>query len=229
MTRIDELRTNLSHVRDRIAAAETAAGRDPGSVALLPVTKYHPAADIALLAELGITDVGENREQEARSKSGELPEMNFQMIGQIQTKKANSVARWASACHSIGTRKLVDALDRGVKNALADGTRTAPLDCYLQWSVDGDLSRGGAVESDLDELAEAVRASSGLTLAGLMVVPPLGADPQEVFRQARALVDGLGEGLRLSAGMSGDMESAISAGSDIVRVGTDILGPRPVA
>lgn len=229
MTRIDALRANLSQVKDRIAAAEAAAGRPSGSVQLLPVTKFHPAADIALLAELGVTDVGENREQEARSKSGELPGMNFHMIGQIQTKKANSVARWASACHSVGTVKLVEALDRGVRNALDNGSRTGPLDCFIQWSVDGDLDRGGAVESDLPELASAIRQSPGLTLAGLMVVPPIGADPGEVFRKAKALVDGLGEGLRLSAGMSGDMEAAISSGSDIVRVGTDILGHRPVA
>ncbi|AIT61456.1 YggS family pyridoxal phosphate-dependent enzyme [Corynebacterium doosanense] len=229
MTRIDDLRTNLSQVRERIAAVEAAAGREAGSVQLLPVTKFHPAADIALLAELGITDVGENREQEARAKSGELPGLNFHMIGQIQTKKANSVARWASACHSVGTVKLVEALDRGVRNALDSGSRTKALECFIQWSVDGDLSRGGAVESDLPELADAVRATDGLTLAGLMVVPPIGADPGEVFRNAKALVDGLGEGLRLSAGMSGDMEAAISSGSDIVRVGTDILGPRPVA
>lgn len=229
MTRIDDLRTNLDAVRRRIAAAESAAGRAPGSVRLLPVTKFHPAEDIALLAELGVTDVGENREQEARAKASELPGMRFHMIGQVQTKKANAVARWASACHSIGSGRLVDALDRGVKKALDDGSRTEPLDCYLQWSVDGDLSRGGAVEAELPGLADHVRAADHLKLRGLMVVPPLGADSTAVFARAKALVNSLGDGLELSAGMSADMAEAILSGSDIVRVGTGILGPRPVA
>lgn len=228
MTRLDDLRTNLALVKKRVADAESAAGRPAGSVQLLPVTKFHPATDIALLGELGVTDVGENREQEARAKADEVPGMRFHMIGQIQTKKANSVARWASACHSLGTVKLSEALDKGVRRALDSGERTSELECFLQWSVDGDTSRGGVVESNLEELAEHVRRAKHLTLKGLMVVPPIGTDPSEVFTRARQLVDALGEGLKLSAGMSGDLEKAILAGTDIVRVGTDILGSRPV-
>lgn len=230
MTRIDDLRANLAAVRERISAAEHAAGREKGSVQLLPVTKFHPASDIALLHELGVTDVGENREQEAREKSAELADIRFHMIGQVQTKKANAVARWAAACHSVDSEKLARGLDRGMALALERGDRSAGvLDCFIQISADGDTSRGGAPVDEVPHLAEVVREAEHLRLAGVMVVPPIGADAAEVFTRARAVADSLGDGMLLSAGMSADLEDAVSAGSDIVRVGTDILGKRPQA
>lgn len=230
MSRIDELRTNLAAVRARIHAAERAADRAEGSVQLLPVTKFHPASDIALLAELGITDVGENREQEARDKAASLSDVRFHMIGQIQSKKANAVARWAAACHSVDSEKLARGLDRGMALALERGDRdTAVLDCFIQVSADGDDARGGVVHADVPALAETIRSLEHLNLVGIMVVPPLDADAAEVFARARALADSLGDGLLLSAGMSADLEEAVAAGSDIVRVGTDILGARPQA
>lgn len=230
MSRIDELRTNLDSVRGRINAAERAAGRPEGSVLLLPVTKFHSASDIELLRRLGITDVGENREQEARDKAAELTDVRFHMIGQIQSKKANAVARWATACHSVDSEKLARGLDRGMALAVERGDReTDRLDCFIQVSADGDTNRGGVLDDDVPALADMIRGLDHLRLAGLMVVPPIGSNASEVFTRARTLADSLGEGMRLSAGMSGDLEEAIDAGSDIVRVGTDILGPRPAA
>ena len=230
MARIDTLRTNLQAVHERISAAEAAAGRTPGSVQLLPVTKFHPASDIALLRELGITDVGENREQEARDKFAQLSDMRFHMIGQIQSKKANAVARWAAACHSVDSAKLAHGLDRGMALALERGDRqTEILDCFIQISADGDAARGGVIHDEVPALADTVRELEHLRLLGLMVVPPLDAEPEAVFSRARELADSLGESMLLSAGMSADLEMAIAAGSDIVRVGTDILGPRPEA
>lgn len=230
MARIDDLRSNLNAVRARIAAAEKAAGREPGSVTLLPVTKFHPASDLGLLAELGVTEVGENREQEAREKAAQFPDMHVTMIGQLQTKKSNAVARWAHAVHSVDSAELARKLDHGMELALERGNRTGDvLGCFIQLSADGDTSRGGAVESDIAEIAQVISDAQFLHLRGLMVVPPLDADSVEVFTRARALTDALGSNLELSAGMSGDMEEAISAGSDIVRVGTDIMGRRPIA
>lgn len=220
VTRIDDLRANLAATRARIAAA---AGDRP--VRLLPVTKFHPSSDLELLLELGVTDVAENREQEARAKAADVPAMRIHMIGQVQTKKANSVARWAASVHSVDSLKLAHALDRGVALALERGDRTTNLPVYLQLSADGDTARGGVTEEDLPELIDAVRASGHLELKGLMVVPPLGMDPAPVFARAREL----SAGMKLSAGMSADMETAIAEGSDIVRVGTDIMGPRPLA
>lgn len=223
----------LAAVQQQIRDAEAAAGREPGSVDLLPVTKFHPASAIEELMRLGITLVGENREQEARAKAEELPECRIAMIGQIQSKKANAVARWAAEVHSLDSVKLAHGLDRGMALALERGDRvTDTLPCMIQVSADGDEARGGASLSNVPEIASAVEDSEHLALAGFMVVPPLDADPKTVFEKARSLTDDyslqLNRNLRLSAGMSGDFELAIACGSDIVRVGTAVLGPRPV-
>lgn len=225
---------NLEKVTQQIHDAERAAGRPEGSVRLLPVTKFHPVERIIELADAGITLVGENREQEARAKAEALDgRCEIAMIGQIQSKKANAVARWAAQVHSLDSVKLAHGLDRGMALALERGDRTtAILPCLIQLSDDGDTARGGASYDDVADIIEAVEHSEHLRLDGFMVVPPLDSDPEAVFRRARALVDDtsahLGRDLILSAGMSGDFETAIACGSDLVRVGTALLGPRPV-
>ena len=228
--RKQELADNLAATKEHISAI--AAEHDRPSPQLLVVTKFHPAEDIALLAELGVEDVAENREQEARAKAQELDQLRFHMIGQIQTKKANHVARWATSVHSVDSVKLANALDRGVSLAKERGQRESNLPIFIQVSADGDTSRGGVIREELDEVIEAVEAAEHLEFAGLMVVPPLDADAQEVFSTVRADVDRLserlGRQLKLSAGMSADMDAAIAAGTDIVRVGTSIMGKRPV-
>lgn len=230
-----ELQRNLEQTFELIRQAARESGRDPKEITLLPVTKFHPVEAIAQLAALGETDVAENREQEARDKAEKLPDVRFHMIGQVQTKKANSVARWAHSVHSLDSIKLADALERGISLAKEREQRPADfvLPVFLQLSVDGDSSRGGVQAQDLEELAAHVDKLTQLELAGIMVVPPLDADASEVFREARALCDALaarfGRALRLSAGMSADLDKAIAAGSDIVRVGTGIMGQRPVA
>lgn len=228
--RKEELADNLAATKEHISAIATE--HDRPSPQLLVVTKFHPAEDIALLAELGVEDVAENREQEARAKVQELDQLRFHMIGQIQTKKANHVARWAASVHSVDSVKLANALDRGVSLAKERGQRESNLPVFIQVSADGDTSRGGVIREELDEVIEAVEAAEHLEFAGLMVVPPLDADAQEVFSTVRADVDRLserlGRQLKLSAGMSADMDAAIAAGTDIVRVGTSIMGKRPV-
>lgn len=228
--RKQELADNLAATKEHISAI--AAEHDRPSPQLLVVTKFHPAEDIALLAELGVEDVAENREQEARAKAQKLDQLRFHMIGQIQTKKANHVARWAASVHSVDSVKLANALDRGVSLAKERGQRESNLPIFIQVSADGDTSRGGVVREELDEVIEAAEAAEHLEFAGLMVVPPLDADAQEVFSTVRADVDRLserlGRQLKLSAGMSADMDAAIAAGTDIVRVGTSIMGKRPV-
>ncbi|SQG65001.1 predicted enzyme with a TIM-barrel fold [Corynebacterium renale] len=238
-SRTEELARNLEAVRAKITAAEKASGREPGSVRLLPVTKFHPAEDIARLHELGVTAVGENREQEAREKAHTLPGVEFHMIGQIQSKKANAVGRWASAVHSIDSLKLATGINRGIGLALERGDRVLTgerresVPCFIQISADGDTARGGALKEDVPAIAEALLEGEHVQFAGLMVVPPLDANPARVFSQTRQYCDELaqkyGVELQLSAGMSGDMDVAIAHGSDCVRVGTDILGARPLA
>ena len=231
---MSDLARNLDTVRQQIRDAERAAGREEGSVALLPVTKLHPVERIIELASLGVVLVGENREQEARDKAAVLEgRCGIAMIGQIQSKKANSVARWASEVHSLDSLKLAHGLDRGMALALERGDRTGEtLPCMVQLSYDGDTARGGAHLDDVPAIVAAVEESEHLEMAGFMVVPPLDSQPREVFAQARSLTDDyaakLKRNLRLSAGMSGDFVDAIECGSDIVRVGTALLGPRPV-
>lgn len=228
--RKQELADNLAATKEHISAI--AAEHERPAPQLLVVTKFHPAEDIALLAELGVEDVAENREQEARAKAQELEQLRFHMIGQIQTKKANHVARWATSVHSVDSVKLANALDRGVSLAKERGQRENNLPIFIQVSADGDTSRGGVIREELDEVIESVEAAEHLEFAGLMVVPPLDADAREVFSTVRADVDRLserlGRQLKLSAGMSADMDAAIAAGTDIVRVGTSIMGRRPV-
>lgn len=230
MSRNDELKAGLDKTRAEIERLATDAGVDVPE--LLPVTKFHPAGDIALLAELGVTDVAENREQEARAKSEELPTVRFHMIGQVQTKKANHVARWAASVHSVDSEKLATALNRGVELAHERGQRDGILPVFIQVSADGDTDRGGCPLDQLNDLVAVIESLEHLELRGLMVVPPLGADAGEVFRAIRREADGVGENLGrrmlLSAGMSADLPEAIAAGTDIVRVGTGIMGPRPV-
>lgn len=221
-----EIARNLARVRQRIAVA--------GGADLLPITKFHVAEDLKVLARLGVTAVGENREQEARDKHAQLAEtgLQFHMVGQVQTKKANSVARWAAAVHTVDSLKLLNALDRGAGLALERGDRDSALPVLLQFSADGDPQRGGAVEADIDQLADAAAEAANLELRGLMTVPPLGVDPAAVFARGRQLVERISDRVLgapvYSAGMSGDLEIAIAEGSTLVRVGTDIMGARPV-
>ncbi|EGT5591574.1 YggS family pyridoxal phosphate-dependent enzyme [Corynebacterium striatum] len=230
MNRKEELQAGLERTRAQIEDFARAAGREAPQ--LLPVTKFHPAGDVALLAELGVTDVAENREQEARAKAAELPAVRFHMIGQIQTKKANHVARWAHSVHSLDSAKLATALDRGVANAQESGDRDDALPVFIQVSADGDTVRGGVALPDVPSLVELVEELVNLELQGFMVVPPLDSDAAEVFGRVRTLTDDvarrLGRPLKMSAGMSADLGEAIAAGTDIVRVGTGIMGPRPV-
>ncbi|MDH4657128.1 YggS family pyridoxal phosphate-dependent enzyme [Corynebacterium pyruviciproducens] len=232
MTRADEIAQGLKRVLQCIEEAKQKAGRSD-EVRLLPVTKFHPAEDIAILHSLGVTEVGENRDQEAKQKAAEFPSMSFHMLGQIQTKKANSVARWAQAVQSLDSVTLAQALDRGMQLALDRGDRTTDtLDVFVQLSLDGDPARGGVVDGDLPELVDAIAGTEHLRLTGLMCVPPVEADPYEAFATARQVKEKLektvGKPLEFSAGMSHDLEVAVESGSTLVRVGTDILGPRQI-
>lgn len=228
--RAETIAANYQAVQARIAAACKAAGRDSSEVTLLPVTKLKPLSDVQIAYDLGITTVGENREQEAKAKAAALPGLKVHLIGSLQTNKANSAARFAHTVQSVDSLRLVTALVRGAQLALDRGDRTTKLAVYLQLSLDGDPARGGATAEQLPELAAAVAASSSLTLAGLMCVPPVAADPAAAFATAhqeyvklQAQYDSVQV---FSAGMSGDLETAILKGSTMVRVGTDIFGQR---
>jgi pyridoxal phosphate enzyme (YggS family) len=235
-SRRDELRRRLAAVRERIDAACVAAGRTPGEVALLAVTKTVPAADVAVLLDLGLTAFGENRIQEADRKVEEVAALRpdatprWHVVGGMQRNKARAVARWADRVESVDSVRLADALDAAVQRAQDTGGRLDPLSVLLQLSVDGDPKRGGVPRDGLASLAEHVAGCAGLRLDGLMAVAPLGADPEAAFAAVAAAAAELRaehpQATTLSAGMSGDLEVAIRHGSDVVRVGTALVGER---
>ncbi|WP_084514396.1 YggS family pyridoxal phosphate-dependent enzyme [Nocardia acidivorans] len=233
--RVARLSAALAALTARIDAACAAAGRDPGGVRLLPVTKFHPASDIEILYGLGLREFGESREQEASDKVAQLRHLShvrWEFIGRLQRNKAKSVARWADTVYSVDSDRLVSALDAGVRAALDAGERTTPLRVLLQVSLDADPTRGGVSDTAMLDLAEQLEKSANLQLAGLMAIPPLDADPDAAFeRLARmhgSLLTEHPQASELSAGMSSDLEAAIRHGSTCVRVGTALMGARPI-
>ncbi|MFI6781776.1 YggS family pyridoxal phosphate-dependent enzyme [Micromonospora sp. NPDC050276] len=230
-----ELAAGLAQVRSRVDDACAQAGRDRAEVTMIAVTKTYPASDVLALAGLGVTDMGENRDQEAAGKAAEVaaagvrPRWHF--IGQLQRNKARSVVRYADVVHSVDSVRLARAL------ATATVERPAPLDVLVQVSIDGDAARGGALPDSadpgagLDPVAEAVADASGLRLVGLMAVAPLGWEPERAFARLAEVADAFRAvhpgATALSAGMSGDFEIAIRYGATHVRVGSALLGMRP--
>jgi pyridoxal phosphate enzyme (YggS family) len=227
--RKEEIAAGLDGVRRRIAEAAARAGRSADDVTLVVVTKFFPASDVRLLAELGVTDVGENRHPEARDKRAECGELGLRwhFIGGLQSNKAAAVGGYADVVESVDRVKLVGALDRGAHE------RSRQVDVLLQVALDppGRAGRSGADPTDLPALAEAVEATGTLRLRGLMAVAPLAEDPPAAFARladVRArFVAGRPAAEWLSAGMSQDFEEAIAAGATHVRVGSAILGARP--
>jgi len=241
--RESEVAEALAAMKSRLAVAAAAAGRNVEDIELLPVTKLFPATDVAILYRLGCQAVGESRDQEASAKIRDVAELlgptprplQWHMVGQIQRNKARSLADWAHTIHSVSSTQVVHALARAVGAALAEGRRGCPMRVYVQVSLDGDVSRGGvdiAQPAAVDEVCAQVEASESLQFVGLMGIPPLAWDPEIAFarlqaeheRVRRAHPDAVG----LSAGMSNDLEYAVKHGSTCVRVGTAILGQRPL-
>jgi pyridoxal phosphate enzyme (YggS family) len=231
-----ELAASLARVRARIADACSAAGRDRSEVVMIAVTKTYPASDVLALIGLGVTDVGENRDQEAAGKAAEAaaagahPRWHF--IGRLQRNKCRSVVRYADVVQSVDSVRLARALD-----AAAVANRDRPLEVLVQVSIDGDPHRGGALPGSADPdvglgpVAEAVAGAPGLRLAGLMAVAPLNWEPERAFARLAEVAHGFRAdhpgAVALSAGMSGDLEAAIAYGATHVRVGSALLGMRP--
>jgi PLP dependent protein len=235
VSRPAELSRNLTATRNRIAAACAAAGRDPAEITLVAVTKTYPASDVLALAGLGLTDFGENRDQEAAPKAAEVAAarqpVTWHFVGQLQTNKAHSVARYAHLVHSVDRIRLVRALGAAARAAARE------LTCLVQVSLGtagldtrAADARGGVPPAMLAEVATAIEAEEGLTLGGLMAVAPRFADPKGAFAPLRQLSDVIrsvnASATVVSAGMSGDLEAAVECGATHLRIGTALLGDR---
>jgi hypothetical protein len=224
--RREELALRLAAVRERISAACDAAGRAAEEVTLIAVTKTFPASDVRLLSGLGVTDIGENRDAEAAPKAAQCADLDlvWHFIGQLQTNKAASVARYATFVHSVDRLRLIRSLGAAARQA------GRVIQGLIEVSLDADPARGGALADQVPGLAEALAAEPGLVLAGVMAIAPLTMEPAEAFARlldSVAVVRAVRPAATvISAGMSGDLEAAIAAGATHVRIGTALLGDR---
>ncbi|ARH90787.1 MULTISPECIES: YggS family pyridoxal phosphate-dependent enzyme [Streptomyces] len=234
-----ELAANLERVENRISAACAKAGRPRDEVTLIVVTKTYPASDVRLLAELGVRQVAENRDQDAAPKAAECADLplTWHFVGQLQTNKVRSVAGYAGIVQSVDRSRLVTALSKEAVRAERE------LGCLIQVALDaesGDAGRatgerGGVAPEGVPALADAIAEAQGLRLDGVMTVAPL-AGPyagrqlaaferlMEISTDLRATHPAA---TMVSAGMSADLEDAVTAGATHVRVGTAVLGVRP--
>ncbi|MCB0914738.1 MAG: YggS family pyridoxal phosphate-dependent enzyme [Actinobacteria bacterium] len=229
--RLEALAASVAAARAEVEAAERAAGRSPGAVDIVAVTKKFPASDVIALASLGIRHVGENRHQEAVAKhsAAAAAPVTWHFIGQLQTNKARAVAAYADQIDTVDRLGLVAALERG---AAAHGRN---LGCLVQVNLDpspaAHAGRGGADPADVLDIADAVAAAEHLELRGVMGMAPADGDAEAAFDRLAAIAESIRsrypQADQISAGMSGDFEAAIAAGATHVRLGTAILGPRP--
>jgi pyridoxal phosphate enzyme (YggS family) len=219
------LSERLERVRSQVADAATAAGRDPAAITTIVVTKFHPAQLVRDLARLGVTDVGENRHQDAAPKAAELSDLalTWHFIGQLQSNKVRAVLEYASVLQSLDRDSLVAAVEATGK----------PVDAFIQLNLTSDPGRGGVALDKLEQLAERVLASPTIALRGVMAVAPLDEPPRAAFERVRAASDRLrilAPGAdALSMGMSGDFREAMLEGATHLRIGTAITGNRPGA
>lgn len=225
-----DIAENIAKVRERIRAACAKYDRPETAVTLLAVSKTHPPAAVRAAAAAGVVDIGENYLQEARAKQlelGDLP-LTWHFIGPIQSNKTRIVAEHFAWAHSVDRLKVAQRLSEQRPPALA------PLNVCLQVNISGEDSKAGVAAAELPALALAVAALPRLRLRGVMALPRPSADPgqqRSAFAAVRAAFTAAQRQLpqldTLSMGMSADLEAAIAEGATIVRVGTDIFGPRP--
>jgi pyridoxal phosphate enzyme (YggS family) len=183
---------------------------------------------VMLLHQLGLTDFGENRDQEAAPKAAECAAaglaLRWHFVGQLQVNKARSVASYAYMVHSVDRERLVTALGR---QAVVAGRE---LSCLVQVSLDDAAGRGGAVPDQVSAVADAIAAEPGLSLDGVMAVAPLGAPARPAYARLREIAESVRSrhpgATAISAGMSGDLGEAIAEGATHVRIGTALLGGR---
>ncbi len=212
-------------VTDDIASAARDAGRHPGDITTIVVTKFHPASLARELYALGAKHVGENRHQDAAPKAQELTDLDltWHFVGQLQSNKARAVAAYCGVIHSVDRVSLVDAL----------GKYEGSVDVFLEVNLTQVPGRGGVEPAELAALAEHTLAAGNIRLRGLMAVAPVDEDPGVAFDRVldhhATLLRVAPDAVELSMGMSGDFREAIARGATHLRIGTAITGKRPPA
>jgi pyridoxal phosphate enzyme (YggS family) len=216
------IRDNVAAVEKRISGACARASRTRSEVTIVAVSKTFPASMIDEAIAAGLTEIGENRVQEARDKKPSVRgAARWHLIGHLQSNKAKDAAPLFDVIQTVDSVALAEKIGRAVD---AVGKQQ---DVLLQVNIGDEPQKSGVVTADLDALARDVRNIAALRVRGLMSIPPVGSEEQtrRYFRQLRALRDGLGLD-ELSMGMSEDFEIAIEEGSTMVRIGRAIFGSR---
>lgn len=216
----------LAEVRARIAEAARSAGRDPADVALIAVSKAHPAAGAEAALAAGHRMFGENRVQEAAAKWPALktrfPDAALHLIGPLQTNKSADAVALFDVIQTLDRERLARALAREFDR---QGRRP---ELFVQVNTGEEAQKAGVSPDRADDFVSLCRGDHGLEIAGLMCIPPMGEDPAPHFGLLAGIAARNGVS-RLSMGMSADFETAIRCGATEVRVGTAVFGPRPAA
>ena len=223
----DSLEANLRRIRQAITRSAERAGRDPGDVVLVAVTKTLPVERIREAIRLGLTKLGENRVQEALPKIEEIgpADVDWHLIGHLQTNKVKFIEGRFRMVQSIDSVGLAEALDQRLES---------PLDVLIEVNVAEEPQKTGALPTDLSAVAHAVNGAQHLRLRGLMTVAPMVADAEQVrpvFRGLRSLRDTTSQQLGmpldiLSMGMTDDYPIAIEEGATMLRLGRALFGSR---
>ena len=227
---MNNLKENLHNVRTRVASACELAGRLPAEISLLAVSKRHPVERISALHDLGQASFGENYVQEALEKMKHLqrPALEWHFIGPLQSNKTRAVAEHFHWVQSVDRIKILQRLSRQRPQELGK------LNVCVQVNIDHEPQKGGVPPEEAEAMVFAARELSGLRLRGLMAIPRAASaehDPADSYERMKGLFDAMNDHGAdmdtLSMGMSADLEAAIMCGSTMVRIGTDLFGPRP--
>lgn len=229
---MNQISQNLEEIKRRIQEAARGAGRDPGEVRLVAVTKTVTLDRLQEAVAAGHTLFGENYVQEAKGKITELgPGLTWHFIGHLQSNKAKAAVAAFDLIHSVDRLRLAQALEQ------AAARQDKIQDILLQVNLAGEASKSGTAPEDAQDLLSKISQMPHLRVRGLMTMPPWLDDPEQVrpyFRALRELRDRLrdlrlgdGDLPELSMGMTGDFEAAVAEGATLVRIGTAIFGPRP--
>lgn len=233
MERKDELLGNYARLKESLASACRKHGRSMEELTLVAISKFHPASDMATIAEAGQLDFGENYVQEFLEKKAELGNfpIRWHMTGHVQSRKTPEVAGNFALVHTLDSQKLANAFERNLSGA---GREQAVL---IEVNIAEEPQKAGINPGETRELVQHIlKECPSLKLQGLMCMPPVfdaGEASRPWFAKLRDLRDALSVEFGiplpvLSMGMSGDYEAAIAEGATIVRIGTDIFGPRPL-
>lgn len=224
MTRVEEISKNLTQVKQRIADAAKKSNRSIDEITLIVVTKTFPLSDLEILYSLGVREFGENRDQEAATKVGQLPaDINWHFQGGIQSNKLKSITTWASFIHSVDQFKYA--------KIISENSAGNSKSVFIQVSLDQPPeSRGGVDPQKLIGLAKQIEHLPNISIMGLMAVAPVAGDLREAFIRLQGINNdfkaSISTAKSLSAGMSGDYEMALEYGATHLRIGSSILGNR---